>query len=123
MGRDGLSTRLTPATPTAIQSATDAADSKTMQFNRGARTYAGAFWTAVRQHRFPVGPLPETMVTGRLTRVEAPTRMSVPPSKSDGKRGVGNLAAHRPDAGEMEECAVGFDVPRNGEQSRAIYVS
>ena len=109
--------------PTAIQSATDAAHSKTMPFNPGARTYAGAFWSAVRQHRFPVGPLPETMITRRLTRGEAQTRMPVPSSKSDGKRGVGNHASHRPDAGEVEECAVGFDVRRDGEQSRAIYVS
>ncbi len=108
--------------PTAIQSATDAAHSKTMRSNPGARTYAVAFWTTGRQYRFPVGPLTETMASGRLTRVEAQTRMSVPPSTSDGKRGVGNHAAHRPEAGEMEECAVGFDVRRHGEQSRLTHV-
>ncbi len=37
--------------------------------------------------------------------------------------GVGNHAAHRPDAGEMEECAVGFDVRRHGEQSRVTHLS
>ena len=122
MGRDGLSTRLTPAT-TAIQGAADVAHSKTVRFTAGLRAAAPASWSAVRQHRFPVGPLPETMVTGRLTRVEVPTRMSVPPSTSDGKRGVGNHAAHRPGVGEMEGFAVGFDVRRHGEQSRVTHIS